>query len=86
MLARLRIAHRPRQIWLRSVSSVPPLPPFDTWRQELPVQGLSSRVFVRDSKLADKLAAGFFRDTTSKDGSEEEGKIVIESFPGVFWL
>lgn len=84
MLARIRIARRPQQLWLRSVSSVPPLPPFDTWRQELPVQGLSSRVFVRDSKLADKLAERFFRDTPSKDGFDEEGKIVIESYPGVF--
>lgn len=82
MFALRRVCHQPPRIWRRTISTLPPLPPYNEWKNIFPYVGYSDRVTIRDEALADKLANAFLEDD-KHSGNPNEGKIVIEAFPGV---
>jgi hypothetical protein len=75
-LQRLPRLLQPKFLWRRSVSSLPPPPPVETWKAEFPET--FGRVSILNSNLADYLAREFVAEP--KEG--DEGKIVIEAYPG----
>ena len=84
MFALRRACHGPHRLWRRTLSTLPPLPPYSEWKNLFPYAGFADRVFVKNEVLADKLANAFFADENQPStGNSDEGKIVIEAFPGV---
>lgn len=62
------------------------LPPIEEWKSQFPTTvAARSRVFVHNQKTAYRLAKSFFDadfDDPSLLGFQEDGKVVIEAFPG----
>ncbi|KAL5507205.1 hypothetical protein ACEPAH_6661 [Sanghuangporus vaninii] len=75
----LRRACRRQSVALaRFRSTLTPLPPLEEWRNLFPLIGYQHRITLKNQDTADKLAKSFFADTKTSD----DGKIVIEAFPG----
>ncbi|KAI5120640.1 hypothetical protein M0805_007977 [Coniferiporia weirii] len=71
---------RPLQLWRRCASSFLDLPPQDAWKSEFPQQNLSTRVFLRNQEVSDRIANAFLKN--EEENPSGEGKVVIEAFPG----
>lgn len=83
-----------RRFWARYNSTgtgLPPFPPFSEWRKEFP--DVPTRVYVRDSTVADRLAKSFFKrqdgsssePIASENDDDDDGKVIIEAFPGLYF-
>ncbi|KAL5523855.1 hypothetical protein ACEPAG_8028 [Sanghuangporus baumii] len=62
----------------RFKSTLRPLPPLEEWKDLFIGFGFQNRITLKNQDTADKLAKAFFADTKASD----DGKIVIEAFPG----
>ena len=66
----------------RSISSLPPLPPFDEWKAKYTPQSVSGRILMKNPKTATLIAKSFMNAVPSTSKGKKKETVVIEAFPG----